>query len=103
MIWGTGHTERRERCAIRGGDWNNGASAGVFNLNFNNPRSNVNWNIGGRPALPFAGYEYIASRGHVGARAKGVRFPFGAANAGKNTSMPHRRKRQVRMAGIETQ
>lgn len=27
MIWGTGHTERRERCAIRGGDWNNGASA----------------------------------------------------------------------------
>lgn len=100
-VWGTGQAERHERCAIRGGNWNNGGNAGVFNLNFNNPRSNVNWNIGGRPALPFAGHEYIALRGHVGAKVKGACFPFGANNAGKNKSMPHRRKRQVRIAGIE--
>ena len=39
------------RCANRGGNWNNGTDNGVFALNFNNPRSNVNTNIGGRPAL----------------------------------------------------
>lgn len=86
-----------ERCAIRGGNWNNGANSGVFALNFNNPRSNSNVNIGGRPALPFAGYEYIALRGYIGARAKGACFPFGADNAGKNLSKPQRRQRQVRM------
>jgi hypothetical protein len=35
--------------AIRGGNWNNGANAGVFNLNLNNDRSNSNTNIGARP------------------------------------------------------
>ncbi len=39
------------RCPIRGGNWNNGTNAGLFYLNLNNPRSNVNWNIGGRCAL----------------------------------------------------
>lgn len=34
---------------IRGGNWNNGANAGLFALNLNNPRSNVNTNIGFRP------------------------------------------------------
>ena len=34
---------------IRGGNWNNGASAGVFNLNCNNTRTNSNTNIGARP------------------------------------------------------
>lgn len=34
---------------IRGGNWNNAASAGVFNLNCNNARSNSNANIGARP------------------------------------------------------
>ena len=34
---------------IAGGNWNNGASAGVFALNLNNPRSNRNSNIGARP------------------------------------------------------
>ena len=37
---------------IRGGNWNNGSNAGVFNLNLNNPRSNSNTNIGFRSALP---------------------------------------------------
>ncbi len=36
---------------IRGGNWNNGANAGLFNLNLNNVRSNANTNIGFRPAL----------------------------------------------------
>jgi len=35
-----------------GGNWNNGANAGVFNVNGNNPRSNANGNIGFRSALP---------------------------------------------------
>lgn len=37
---------------IAGGNWNNGASAGVFALNLNNLRSNSNNNIGFRSALP---------------------------------------------------
>jgi retron-type reverse transcriptase len=40
-----------KRLAIRGGNWNNGAIAGVFILNLNNARSNSNTNIGARPAL----------------------------------------------------
>ena len=40
-----------KRLPIRGGNWNNGALAGVFTLNLNNPRSNANANIGCRPAL----------------------------------------------------
>jgi len=39
------------RMAIRGGNWNNGANAGVFALNLNNERANTNSNIGFRPAL----------------------------------------------------
>jgi len=38
-------------CAYRGGYWNNGGNAGVFNCNGNNPRSNSNTNIGFRSAL----------------------------------------------------
>lgn len=40
-----------ERLPIRGGNWNNGANAGVFALNLHNPRSNASSNIGFRPAL----------------------------------------------------
>ena len=39
-----------ERSLIRGGNWNNGANAGVFYSNLNNHRSNANDNIGGRSA-----------------------------------------------------
>lgn len=35
----------------RGGNWNNGANAGLFYLNGNNARSNSNTNIGFRSAL----------------------------------------------------
>ncbi len=40
-----------ERCAVRGGDWSNGAYTGVFNVSFSNPRSISGWAVGGRPAF----------------------------------------------------
>lgn len=46
---------KKSRLGIRGGNWNNGSNAGVFNLNGNNPRSNVNTNIGFRPASALIG------------------------------------------------
>ena len=33
---------------LRGGNWNNGANAGVFALNLNNAPSNMNTNVGAR-------------------------------------------------------
>ena len=39
------------RLPNRGGNWNNGGNAGVFNVNLNNQRSNSNTNIGGRSAF----------------------------------------------------
>jgi len=41
----------KKRIPIRGGNWNNGSNAGVFYLNLNNSRTNVNTNIGGRLAF----------------------------------------------------
>jgi hypothetical protein len=35
-------------CPISGGNWNNGATAGVWALNLNNVRSNSNDNVGFR-------------------------------------------------------
>ncbi len=40
-----------ERLALRGGNWNNGANAGVFALNGNNFRSNVGPHVGFRAAF----------------------------------------------------
>lgn len=40
------------RAAIRGGNFNNEADAGVFALNLNNAPSNSNYNIGFRAAKP---------------------------------------------------
>ena len=39
------------RFPLRGGNWNNGANAGIGALNLNNSRANANSNIGFRPAL----------------------------------------------------
>ncbi len=48
------------RVAICGGNWNNTGTAGVFNVNLNNLRSNANGNIGFRSALlSYAGILYI--------------------------------------------
>ncbi len=48
-----------ERLPICGGYWLFGANAGVFNVNLNNVRSNVNTNIGFRSALPSMPDQYI--------------------------------------------
>ena len=37
---------------LRGGNYGNTGSAGVFALNINNARSNSGWNVGFRSALP---------------------------------------------------
>ncbi|MDR2815765.1 MAG: hypothetical protein LBB62_03580 [Proteiniphilum sp.] len=47
---------------IRGGNWNNGANAGVASLNLNNARSNVNNNIGCRAALPLSQERILMGR-----------------------------------------
>jgi hypothetical protein len=41
-------------CPIAGGNWNNGSTAGVWAVNWNNARSNSNDNVGFRSdsALP---------------------------------------------------
>lgn len=40
-----------ERAVLRGGVWNSGGNAGVFYSNSNDPRSDVKWGIGFRPAF----------------------------------------------------
>ena len=53
--WAPGSsTSRRSKSkrakAYNGGNWGNGANAGLFYLNVNNSASNANTNIGGRLA-----------------------------------------------------
>jgi hypothetical protein len=48
--------EKGERCVYRGGNWNNGANAGVFYLNGNNSRGSSNTSIGFRSALALIVY-----------------------------------------------
>lgn len=59
---------------IRGGNWNNGANAGVFYFNGNNSRANVNWNVGFRSALALFVIvcELRLSRN---SKAKGIHLP----------------------------
>ena len=40
-----------ERCLIRGGYWDFGASAGVFSSSLGHPRSNSYVDVGGRSAF----------------------------------------------------
>jgi len=49
------------RFVNRGGNWNNGTNAGVFNLNANNSRTNANTNIGFRSALRLLGKRIVNS------------------------------------------
>ena len=57
------------RFAIRGGNWNNGTNAGLFNLNLNNARTNSNNNIGFRSdfvtggRLRLAGLDPVPNKG----------------------------------------
>lgn len=58
---------------IRGGNWNNRANAGLFNLNLNNARSNANWDIGFRAAYLLLCQGAVHSRMQEGTgRARGL-------------------------------
>ena len=43
----------RPRLPLASGNYNNGALAGAFARNLNNPRTNVNNNVGARPDCGF--------------------------------------------------
>lgn len=60
------------RMPIGGGDWNNGANAGLAALNLNNRRVNSNSNIGFRPALPYYRMPIVYGRsdGVMGKRSR---------------------------------
>lgn len=102
----TGHL----RCLIRGGNWNNGGNAGVFNSNLNNPRSNANGNIGGRSAFRLLnanlGRWFCAARGlwptgvQQEVQTKRGLFPFPLRQGGKKFVLPWRRKRHTRLGEI---
>lgn len=71
----------------RGGNWNNGANAGVFYLNGNNSRSNSNTNIGFRPALAF--FVLVCGlRLSRNTKAKGVYFPADKAKDTRPCGLP---------------
>jgi hypothetical protein len=53
--------------ACYGGDWNNGANAGLGALNLNNLASNASWNIGARPAKDIFGQKPGAQGRQAGA------------------------------------
>ena len=83
----------------RGGNWNNGANAGVFYLNGNNARSNVNVNIGFRPALALFVHG-CESRLSSNSKAKGTRFRAEEAIEARPPSAVWReRARPRRLAG----
>ena len=63
-----------ERVIYRGGYWNNGANAGVFYLNGNNSRSNVNTNIGFRAALALFVY-FLRAKAQQKHQGKRDAFP----------------------------
>lgn len=72
------------RLPICGGNWNNAANAGVFNVNLNNPRSNSNDNIGFRSTLPSVSQICLQIKGLLSSTRgdKGARFRSGK-NAGE--------------------
>lgn len=56
-------------CAVqRGGNWNNGAQAGVFSMNVNNAPSNSNTNIGFRCPPNFSGENPVVQSLDAGAK-----------------------------------
>lgn len=71
----------------RGGNWNNGTNAGVFYLNGNNSRSNVNTNIGFRSALALFAMS-CGLRPCRSTKAKGTHFPADKAKDERSCSLP---------------
>ena len=66
--------DKRGRCVIRGGNWNNGANAGVFYFNGNNSRAHVHWHVGFRSALAFFAY-FLRAKAQQGHQGKRDAFP----------------------------
>lgn len=77
---------------IRGGNWNNGALAGVFNLNLNNDRTNSNDNNGARPD-----FESPRNRQRHGGTKGGVFRRTGAKSAVRSLSS------STATSGVESQ
>ena len=71
MWWNNGVAER---CVFRGRYWGHGAYAGVFYLNGNNSRSNVNTNIGFRAALALFVY-FLRAKAQQKHQGKRDAFP----------------------------
>jgi hypothetical protein len=69
-----GHGCIRWRFPLRGGNYNNGAAAGLGALNLNNRRANVSSNIGFRPALPLS-QKPVLYGGPVSVEGKRSRVP----------------------------
>jgi hypothetical protein len=65
------------RLPIAGGNWNNGADNGVFNLNLNNPRSNSNNNIGFRGSCSALLLRRVMVRAHPHGGAQGAQHQRG--------------------------
>lgn len=85
---------------IRGGNWNNGGNAGVFNSNLNNGRGNSNSNIGGRSAFRLM-IDRVARRSALDKRADCLRASVGAQT--KRGLFPLRRTGDNHIAaGAET-
>jgi hypothetical protein len=77
------------RAVQRGGNWGNGANAGVFSMNLNNDPSNSNTNIGFRCPPVFSGENPVIQFLDAGAKPIMWRENFGAGP-------PHRRKERRR-------
>lgn len=75
------------RIPIAGGNWNNGANAGLFKLNLNNARSNANSNIGFRAASPGTSVVYVLRDIFQYARIR-ASIPLAEIIESKNTKGP---------------
>lgn len=64
----------RPNQALRGGNWNDGANAGVFDLNLNNARTNSNSNVGFRSALPLLSETTVLRGSGQHVKGKGASF-----------------------------
>ena len=92
-------------CPIAGGNWNNGANAGVWALNLNNVRGNSNNNVGFRAdsVTPHTPQGDGGTKGDAVRRAAGGIHPSAAAKSGclrisgsnGSSGMPAERERQA--------
>ena len=65
-------TGSASKCVIRSGNWNNDSNAGVWNVNWNNNRSNSNNNVGSRADYSFTSKSVNGYCGTTGMRLSGL-------------------------------